>query len=637
MIKDKTDVKPFQDPLDKIVAEIYPKLKENLPIHEASKDAFVVSVYGEWGIGKTTLLKRIHKLFSDELDGRLKENTESPVYFPILFNPWQFEHEEHLIIPLIKTIEQNLYEKFKVNNGKMKEFLKETGIGFLALSTGLLSMFKVSKGPLEFSFKEGLGQLKETYDWLYEEKDKDKFLPQEQRSLYYDTHAYLKAITEKKPGISFILLIDDLDRCLPEKAVQMLESIKLFLNAPGFAYVLAIDDEVVERGINHRYKDYFLLPNADHHSTSIDTNKRTPPITGHEYLEKMIHLPLLIPRWSVEHVREFLVGENSKYRNLFISSTQITDKSLTFKEGLPEIKEQIIKEKDVINEELLNLFLKAIPQVPRKIIRAAESLIFYRDYLTKQIGIADFNPLVQLRLIILQQLFPDLYRLCKNQRSTYLMLFKTHQDEISGHFIYNEVYSIESLSGIPTANNLQGRIQTSGEAHHEFLHQYLSILTESTRNRAMMCPLEAFEGRKIAKFENNNIDLIIKSTDLEYFELVYLKYEKPLEKTTPETFTDSEMLPETIIANYESFLHALISTDSIYRMDYISKNDLSGRKLPQEVFNKLVKEDRITKKNFTDTGWLEDFSAITSAKQLMDFYREKEVLTGLFELNVEQR
>ena len=72
-------------------------------------------------------------------------------------------------------------------------------------------------------------------------------------SKYFDIHAELARFAEK---ISVVFLIDDLDRCLPENVLKTLESIKLFLDVEGFAFVLAVDDDVVERGIIHRYKEY---------------------------------------------------------------------------------------------------------------------------------------------------------------------------------------------------------------------------------------------------------------------------------------------------------------------------------------------------------------------------------------------
>ena len=46
-----------------------------------------------------------------------------------------------------------------------------------------------------------------------------------------------------------IVFVDDLDRCLPEKAVEVLEAIKLFLEVKGVVFVLGMDQEIVRRGI----------------------------------------------------------------------------------------------------------------------------------------------------------------------------------------------------------------------------------------------------------------------------------------------------------------------------------------------------------------------------------------------------
>ena len=53
----------------------------------------MVSIYGEWGIGKSKTLQDIEKL--------LKEDNK---IIPIFFNPWKYEHETHIIIPLLNTI-----------------------------------------------------------------------------------------------------------------------------------------------------------------------------------------------------------------------------------------------------------------------------------------------------------------------------------------------------------------------------------------------------------------------------------------------------------------------------------------------------------------------------------------------------
>ena len=48
--------------------------------------------------------------------------------------------------------------------------------------------------------------------------------------------------------------IDNLDRCSPESAVRLLESVKNFFSVPRFTWVFAMDSEVIARYINHKYE-----------------------------------------------------------------------------------------------------------------------------------------------------------------------------------------------------------------------------------------------------------------------------------------------------------------------------------------------------------------------------------------------
>ena len=74
-------------------------------------------------------------------------------------------------------------------------------------------------------------------------------------ALYIDIPKWIEKITILDK-IRFVFLIDDLDRCLPENTLKVLESIKLFLDVAGCSFVLALDDDVVERWVEHHYKEY---------------------------------------------------------------------------------------------------------------------------------------------------------------------------------------------------------------------------------------------------------------------------------------------------------------------------------------------------------------------------------------------
>jgi len=55
-----------------------------------------------------------------------------------------------------------------------------------------------------------------------------------------------------------VVFIDDLDRCLPEVALEVLEALKLYLNIPDLIFVLGVDREVVDGLVKEHYKKYGL-------------------------------------------------------------------------------------------------------------------------------------------------------------------------------------------------------------------------------------------------------------------------------------------------------------------------------------------------------------------------------------------
>ena len=79
------------------------------------------------------------------------------------------------------------------------------------------------------------------------------------------------------------VFVDDLDRCLPEAALQVFESIKLFLDAPGCGYVVALDRDVIRKGLAARYSQAGM---AGAGQDFIDPD---------EYIEKTISLSFDLP------------------------------------------------------------------------------------------------------------------------------------------------------------------------------------------------------------------------------------------------------------------------------------------------------------------------------------------------------
>jgi hypothetical protein len=84
----------------------------------------------------------------------------------------------------------------------------------------------------------------------------------------------------KESGITkLIVVIDDLDRCLPETILETLEAIKLFLFVPRTAFILGADERLVKYAVRRRFPE---LPGQ-----LVEV--------GSDYLEKLIQYPIYVP------------------------------------------------------------------------------------------------------------------------------------------------------------------------------------------------------------------------------------------------------------------------------------------------------------------------------------------------------
>ena len=88
-----------------------------------------------------------------------------------------------------------------------------------------------------------------------------------------------------------IVLIDDLDRCQPDRIIETLEAIKLFLSVKKTVFVIAADNNVIQYAIRKKY------PPLDNFSVNLDE----------EYIEKIIQLPITIPDLSGKDIENYLM------------------------------------------------------------------------------------------------------------------------------------------------------------------------------------------------------------------------------------------------------------------------------------------------------------------------------------------
>jgi formylglycine-generating enzyme required for sulfatase activity len=286
--EDRFDFQDYAEALSQIV------LSGSTPI--------TIGVFGPWGAGKTSLMRLISKYLTGR---RTAEHRRAHV---IWFNAWQYERDEGAIwralllrvLECLKGLELSPPHKQRIEDwetrlyadvdrtekGEVSVDWKKLGQGALTLG---LSLSSLSGGLLEvLKLAEGkMSTLEEVVEAVSHEEIKIRrrklSLLEEFRSGFAEI---VLQYVRKRNGL-LIIFVDDLDRCLPDRALEVLETIKLFLDVPGCAFFLAADHERIETVVEQKYGSQ-------------------EEGVGESYLEKLVQLPFYLPPLEEVQMKRFV-------------------------------------------------------------------------------------------------------------------------------------------------------------------------------------------------------------------------------------------------------------------------------------------------------------------------------------------
>ena len=259
--KDHLDFKRYLDPLVSLLT------------NPSTETPFTVGIFGTWGSGKTSLLKL--------LDTRLQREHKDK-FLRVWFNPWVHRAEPNLLVPLLHALHDTLDAQ---PTNRFKESAKKIGSVLVRLGAGILLKHLTA----EAASLEDLDKLEEQYLKTHGRVES------EMRNLQQTLQAEATKLAED--GTKLVLFVDDLDRCEPSQIIDLLEAIKLFFDLEHLFIFLAVDKEVVDRGVQIKYKDFEFA-------------KERAAAVGAEYLEKMVQLPLTLFPLHRQQVAGFVATFN---------------------------------------------------------------------------------------------------------------------------------------------------------------------------------------------------------------------------------------------------------------------------------------------------------------------------------------
>jgi len=214
---------------------------------EGLSQPFVIGLNSKYGTGKTFFIKRV----ADQIN----KKQDITNIRGCIFNAWQNDYTDNAFAAILSEIEDDLQIKDK----HYARQLQETSAPILAAKTGKHIIVPILKVLIDgYTGTKAGSNLAESLKKLYEEVVKGashEIMDQHKscKKAVDDISKKLQAILKEEELDKLIIFVDDLDRCRPDYAIEVLECIKHFFHVPGLVFVLAIDIDQITESIRKIY------------------------------------------------------------------------------------------------------------------------------------------------------------------------------------------------------------------------------------------------------------------------------------------------------------------------------------------------------------------------------------------------
>jgi DNA-binding winged helix-turn-helix (wHTH) protein len=268
---------------------------------QKTRTPLTIGINGEWGSGKTTLMKAIKRRLDETAKGDegkrrfLAYQRAGEASFPnffrqcrtIWFNAWKYPREEQLFAALIQEILKQMKREgfFRKLYAEMNDPEQPEVKVPEALISTMSQIFSLGQVDLDLTRFETDSRFKASLAFF------DEFQTFFDRLLAW----YVSGRRDNQLGRIadevgvLVIFIDDLDRCLPERTIQTLETIKLFMDKVGAVFVLGADLGLIASAVESHYK-----------SSGIQGLK------SHDYLEKIIQIRFDLPPINKGNMQNFI-------------------------------------------------------------------------------------------------------------------------------------------------------------------------------------------------------------------------------------------------------------------------------------------------------------------------------------------
>lgn len=286
-------------------------------ISQANGRALSIGVSGSWGVGKSSMLKL--------LGASLKAKTDQKLIF-VEFNAWLYQGFDDTRAALMETIAESIFQAVEADKTKFanvvekaQSLVKRVNWFRLAAVSATSAAGMLLGLPPVGLVGEAINAVKGLTDGNVSQVDLNKSeatiagavagargllnddVPRESPPKAINAFRRELEETLEEMDATLVVLIDDLDRCLPETTISTLEAMRLFLLVERTAFVIAADDKMIREAVRHHFSD------LDGFDSDLVTN----------YFDKLIQVPIRVPPLGTQDVRAYMML-------LYIDNSELT-------------------------------------------------------------------------------------------------------------------------------------------------------------------------------------------------------------------------------------------------------------------------------------------------------------------------
>ena len=308
-----------------------------------------IGIFGDWGSGKSSLMKMISEKYELEED-----------ILVIKFNGWLFEgYEDAKTVLMGRIVDEIVSKKSLSAKAKDLAFKLLKKIDYIKVGGALFKygLSFATTGPAGLAITSAADALTKLKDVKAEDylKKKEESPENDIRCSIQEFHKNFEELLIETKLKKIIVLIDDLDRCCPDTIIATLEAIKLFLFAKNTIFIIGADENLIKYAVRKRFPE---IPgeNAE---------------VGRDYLEKLIQFPVKIPplsKWEIETYINLLFSklylndeEFEKLRNNVFEEKNKSSLSYSFVLNIDNIGKLLIKNIKDEHKEVLLLSAQITP------------------------------------------------------------------------------------------------------------------------------------------------------------------------------------------------------------------------------------------------------------------------------------